>query len=276
MALARTARTELAQVVVALDERHHALGKMQALLLGQLVGLVAGGAQQHVEPLVAREILTLLDHVVEVEVGHLDGREAHHAKRRVLGPALLFLRLGTARRLIAKDILAKVVELGIGTTVLDAHDAPDAALQDLAVVAHVLRRHHKRLDGEVRERCDIDVLVLIQARGHLVDDGVLAQLADLGLDALGLVGAHVVVRQDLADALEPLLDGLLVVGGAVHAQQVLEHKRGNVGAALHQRREVLAHDLAAKVLEQLGIKAVGFKCQLVIDGGIGFTHRTPS
>ena len=128
MALARTARTQLAQVVVMLDQRNHALNKVQALALGELVRLVAGRAQQHVEPLVAREVLAALDHLVQIEVGHLNGCEAHYAKRRILGPALLFLGAVARRDLVAKDIGPKLIELGVGAAVLDAHDAPNSAL----------------------------------------------------------------------------------------------------------------------------------------------------
>ena len=249
MALARAARAQLAEVVVMLDQRNHALNKVQALALGELVRLVAGRAQQHVEPFVACEVLAALDHLVQIEVGHLDGSEAHHAKRRILGPALLFLGAVARRNLVAKDIGPKLIELGVGTAVLDAHDAPDSALQDLAVVAHVLCRNHKRLDGEVCKRRHVDVLVFIESRRELVDDGVLPKLANLGLDALGLVGAHVVFGKDLANTLKTLFHAFFVVGGTVHAQQILEHKRGHVGAALHKGRKVLAHDLAAKVAQ---------------------------
>ena len=66
MALAGAAGTQLAQIVVALDQRHHALDKVQALLLGKLAGLIASRAQQHVEPLVARKVLALVDHGIQV------------------------------------------------------------------------------------------------------------------------------------------------------------------------------------------------------------------
>ena len=211
MALAGTAGTKLAQVIVALDQRHHALDKMQALLLRKLAGLIAGRAQQHVEPLVAREILALVDHGVQVQVGHLDGRERGHAKRRVLGPALFALGLGAARRIIAKDLHAKLVFLFHGMTILDAHDTPNAALQNLGVVAHVLGRHHKRLNGQIGKRRHVDVFVLVELGRHLIDDGKAPQLANLGLDALGLVGAHIVIGENLADALQALRHGILVV-----------------------------------------------------------------
>ena len=135
------------------------------------------------------------------------------------------------------------------------HDAPDATLQDLGVVAHILGGHHKGFDREVGKAGNVEVALLVQVRMDLVDDGVLAQLPDLGLDDLGLVGTHVVLGQDLADALHTLLHHLVVIGGAVHAQQVLEHEGGHVGAALHKGRQVL-HDLAAKVLEQLTVQPV--------------------
>ena len=47
-----------------LDERDHTLNKVQALALGKLVGLVAGRAQQHVEPFAARKVLAALNHLV--------------------------------------------------------------------------------------------------------------------------------------------------------------------------------------------------------------------
>ena len=209
--LAGAARTQLAQVVVALDKRHHTLDKVHALLLRKLAGLIAGRAQQHVEPLVAREILAFFDHSIQVQVGHLDGRERSHAKRRVLGPALFALGLGAARRIVAKDLHTKLVFLIQGVTILDAHNAPNAALQNLGIVAHVLGRHHKRLDGQVGKRRHINVFVLVELGRHLVNDGKAAQLTDLGLDALGLVGAHVVIGEDPADAVQALRHGFLVV-----------------------------------------------------------------
>ena len=141
-------------------------------------------------------------------------------------------------------------------TILDAHDAPNATLQNLGIVTHILGRHHKRLDGQVGKRRHVDVFVLVELGRHLVDDGKTPQLANLGFNALGLIGAHVVIGEDSADAVQALRHGLLVVGRAVHAQQVLQHKGGYVGAALHKGRQVLAHDLAAKVLEQLTVQAI--------------------
>ena len=212
MALAGAARTQLAQIVVALDKRHHTLDKVHALLLRKLAGLIAGRAQQYVEPLVACEILALVDHAIQVQVGHLDGRERRHAKRRILGPALFALGLGAARRIVAKDLHAKLVFLFHGMTILDAHDAPNAALQNLGIVAHVLGRHHKRLDRQIGKRRNVDVFVLVELGRHLVDDGKAAQLADLGFNAFGLIGAHVVIGEDPADAVQALRHGFLVVG----------------------------------------------------------------
>ena len=212
MALTGTAGTQLAQVVVALDERHHTLDKVQALFLGKLAGLIASGAQQHVEPLVARKVLALFDHGIQVQVGHLDGRERRHAKRRVLGPTLLTLGLGAARRIVAKDLHAKLVFLIQGVTILDAHNAPNTTLQNLGIVAHVLGRHHKRLNGQVGKRGHVDVFVLVELGRDLVDDGKTAQLTDLGLNTLGLVGTHVVIGEDPADAIQALCHGFLVIG----------------------------------------------------------------
>ena len=141
-------------------------------------------------------------------------------------------------------------------TIFDAHNAPNAALQNLGIVAHVLGRHHKRLDGQVGKRRHVDIFVLVEFGRHLVDDGKTTQLANLGLNALGLIGTHVVISEDPADAIQALCHGFLVIGRAVHAQQVLQHKGGHVGAALHKGRQVLAHDLAAKVLEQLTVQPV--------------------
>ena len=141
-------------------------------------------------------------------------------------------------------------------TILDAHDAPNTTLQNLGIVAHVLGRHHKRLNGQVGKRGHVDVFVLVELGRDLVDDGKTAQLTDLGLNALGLVGTHVVISEDPADTIQALCHGFLVIGRAVHAQQVLQHKGGHVGAALHKGRQVLAHDLAAKVLEQLTVQPV--------------------
>ena len=141
-------------------------------------------------------------------------------------------------------------------TILDAHNAPNAALQNLGIVAHVLGRHHKRFDGQIGKRCHIDVFVLVELGRHLIDDGKAAQFANLGLNALGLVGTHVVIGEDPADAVQALCHGFLIIGRAVHAQQVLQHKGWHIGAALHKGRQVLAHDLASKVLEQLAVQPI--------------------
>ena len=175
---------------------------------------------------------------------------------RVLRPALFTLPLGPARRFVAEHIGTEIVFIVYGPAVFDTHDAPDATLQDFAVVAHVFRRHHEWLDRKVGERRHVDVFVLVELCRHLVDDGVLTQLTDLGLDAFRLVGTHVVLAQDLAYALEPFFDGNVVVRRAVHAQQVLEHERGNIGAALHKRRQILANDLATEMLKQLGVERI--------------------
>ena len=247
VAFARAARPQFAQVVVALHQRHHALDEMHALALGQHAGLVARRAQQHVKPFVAREVLALLNHGLQVKVRHLDGREAGHRKRRVLRPALLSdgALLGP---LVAEHFHAEIVFVKVHPAVFNAHDAPNAPLQDLGVVAHVIGRHHERLDVQVREMRLVDVLVLVKHGRHLVDDGVLPQLADLRLDALAFVGAHVVVREDGANAVKAGRQVFLVVGGAIHPQQVFQHERGHVRPALHERRQVLAHDFAAEVL----------------------------
>ena len=97
-------------------------------------------------------------------------------------------------------------------TILNAHDAPNAALQNLGVVAHVLGRHHKRLNGQIGKRRHVDVFVFVELGRHLIDNGKATQLANLGLDALGLVGTHVVIGEDLADALQALCHGILVIG----------------------------------------------------------------
>ena len=97
-------------------------------------------------------------------------------------------------------------------TILDAHNAPNAALQNLGIVAHVLGRHHKRFDGQIGKRCHIDVFVLVELGRHLIDDGKAAQFANLGLNALGLVGAHVVIGEDPANAFQALCHGILVIG----------------------------------------------------------------
>ena len=212
VALAGAAGTQLAQVVIALDERHHTLDKVQTLFLGKLTGLITSGAQQHVEPLVARKVLALVDHSIQVQVGHLDGRKRRHTKRRVLGSALFALGLGAAWRIVAKDLHAKLVFLIHGMTILDAHNAPNATLQNLGIVAHVLGRHHKRLDGQIGKRCHIDVFVLVELGRHLIDDGKAAQFANLGLNALGLVGTHVVIGEDPANAIQALCHGFLVIG----------------------------------------------------------------
>ena len=143
--------------------------------------------------------------------------------------------------------------------VLDAQDAPDTALEDLRVLTHILGRHDERLDTQVGEVGHVDVAVLVKPRGHLVDDRVGAQLPDFRFDDLGLVRAHVVVQKNAADALEAALHGHGVVGGAVHAQQVLQHEGGHVGAALHEGREVFAHDLAGEMLHGEPIHRVGLE-----------------
>ena len=212
MALAGAAGTQLAQVVVALDQRHHALDKVQALFLGKLAGFVASRTQQHVEPLVARKVLALVNHGIQVQIGHLDGRERSHAKRRILGSALFALGLGAARRIVAKDLHAKLIFLIHGMAILDAHNAPNTTLQNLGIVAHVLGRHHKRLDGQVGKRGHVNIFVLVELGRHLIDDGKAAQLANLGLNALGLVGAHVVIGKNPANAVKALRHGFLVIG----------------------------------------------------------------
>ena len=96
--------------------------------------------------------------------------------------------------------------------ILDAHNAPNTTLQNLGIVAHVLGRHHKRLDGQVGKRGHVNIFVLVELGRHLIDDGKAAQLANLGLNALGLVGAHVVIGKNPANAVKALRHGFLVIG----------------------------------------------------------------
>ena len=62
--LARAPRPQLAEIVVALGQRHHALDEVQALLLGERRGLVARRAQEQRLPLLAGEVAPLGDHRV--------------------------------------------------------------------------------------------------------------------------------------------------------------------------------------------------------------------
>ena len=106
MAFARTARAKLAQVIIALHKRHHALDEMQALALGEHIRLVTSRAQKHIHPFVAREVLPLFDKPLQIQIWHLDWREAHHRERRIGGRALLFRRF-LLRALIAEHVIAK-------------------------------------------------------------------------------------------------------------------------------------------------------------------------
>ncbi len=84
MGFARTARPQFAQIVVTLDEGHHTFQEMQTLSLGQDSGLVAGRPQEQRLPLLGREGRPVGNHLVEIEVGHLNRGQADHAEGRVL------------------------------------------------------------------------------------------------------------------------------------------------------------------------------------------------
>jgi hypothetical protein len=75
VALARTARPELDQVVVALRERDEAHEEEQLQAPRHLARLVAHAAHDEVEPLVGRELAADAAVLLEVEGGDLDGRE---------------------------------------------------------------------------------------------------------------------------------------------------------------------------------------------------------
>ena len=79
---------------------------------------------------------------------------------------------------------------------------------------------------------------------------------DLGLGGVGLVGAHVVVLQGGQHRLQAGLDLGRVVAGAVAGEQELQHKGGHIGALLDAVQQVLAHDLAVELIEQLLVQCV--------------------
>lgn len=217
MALARSARPELAKIVVTFNQGYHALDEVEFRAQLHASGFIARAAQEQVDPLVGSEPLPLADYRVEVEPRHLDGGEVGDLERVVFGTRVpLRHRAGLAR--LVEDVGKLVFQLVLETEVFHLHDAPHATGEHLGIFAGELVGHHHGVDSEIGERRHVDITVLVNLRGHLVDNGVGAQVAYLRLDAFRLVRSHVVLGQDSPDAVEPLLDRLLVIGRAVHAQ----------------------------------------------------------
>ena len=110
----------------------------------------------------------------QVEAGHLYGGEARDLEGGVLGSALALAR-GTPFAqppallggVIVEDVRERVLRDVLGAQVLDAHDAPDTAREDLGVLANVLVGHDERLDAEIGELRDVQVAVFVQAGAHL-------------------------------------------------------------------------------------------------------------
>ena len=152
VALARSARTELDEVVVALGERDEAHEEEQLQPPRHLGRLVAHAAHDEVEPLVGRELAADAPVLLEVEGRDLDRRELVDPER------VLALRL---------------------LVVLEAHVdlRPDAAHDEALVVADVVLGNVHVLVPEVR---DLGPVVRVdEAHLHLVDEGVTPAVLDL-------------------------------------------------------------------------------------------------
>lgn len=105
MRLAGTARTQLAEVEVVLYKRNHARQQQPFLALRERIRLIAARAQLTPQPLVLGELPPSLFQLVDIHMGHLDGRQPTDMDR---GGVLVLL----------------------DKFVLQSHDAPDAAASD--------------------------------------------------------------------------------------------------------------------------------------------------
>jgi len=224
VALAGPSRSQLAAVVVVLNEREHPHQQVPLDPLVQVRRLHACGAAQHVDPLFLREGLASLEQALQVHVGHLNRLEVADGEGRAL--------------------------LSLLEVVVHGDDAPDAADQQLLELFDVTRGDFRVLDPEVRQQGLADVPALVEPHRHLVDNFVAAALLDLGLDHLRLVRPHVVLGQNILHRLHAVADDLLVIGGAIHAEQILQHVDRDVRPFLDQLGQVLADDLAPKVAVQ--------------------------
>ena len=243
MALARSARAKLAQVVVVFHQRNHALNEMQFFLFIHRIRLHALAAQQHVHPFLGCKRFPTGDDFIQIKIRQLDGFQAGDAEGRILRAALL---------LPALFVREGLFDIGIGY----ARDAPYAAHEYLAVLNRVFALNHKRLNLQICKARDIEILVFIQMGGHLVDDRILAPLTDHGFDLLALLRAHVILRKDPANLGDAIGNRRFVVRRTVHAQQILQHKGRHICAALEHRRQILPDDLPGEYIHNFPIQCV--------------------
>ena len=185
VALARISRTQLADVVVVLHKGDHPRQEMPLHSRLQRRGLHAGRAQEHVDPLFTREMRAPLAQFVHVHVRHLDGLELPNQKRR--SPLSLFVEI------------------------LERHQRPDSAHQELLVLLHGGGGHLNTLDTQTQELRLVDIALFVELHVHLVDDLVGALLANERLDFLGLIGAHEVFCQDMLDRVQSVGHHLFVL-----------------------------------------------------------------
>ena len=235
VALAGSSRTQLAEVVVVFHQRNHAGQQMPFHPFLETGRLHARGSNQCINPEFLGKRLATLEQARHIHVGHLNRLQIGHQKRRSL--------------------------LVLFEPIMQGDDAPDAAHQQLFILAHEGIRNFRILHAQIGEQRLIHIALFIQFDGQLVDDLVAAAFTNLGLDLLRLIGAHIILGQDALDVDHAGLNGRLVIGRAIHPQQILQHIDRDVGPFLDQLGEILANYFAAKVGIQQGIDAdLGLQC----------------
>ena len=199
--------------------------------------LHAGRTQKGVDPLLLGEGPASLEQFLQVHVRHLDRLQVAQQEGRSL---LILLE-----------------------EILQRDDAPDAADEQLLELLDDGAGDFDSLDAQVAEQRLVNVPLFVERDRHFVDDLEAAPLPDRGLHLLGFVGPDVVLGQNLFDGAQPFLDHGLVVRGAVTPQQILQDIDRHVRTFLDQLGQVLANDLARKVLVQEiiqpAIEACGFQ-----------------
>ena len=168
---------------------------------------------EEIDPFISGELLPLVDVVVQVDVGDLDGFEV--------------LNLPADFDILPGDVA-------------DIDDAPNAiARKKLWVFSDIFSADGNVGEGEIGKRGFVLVCPIIEKNGDFVNDAVAASLTDFAFHLFGFGTMHVVGADDLLGFLQALLDGLWVIGGAVLAKEIFK----DIG-----RNWKVAPDLEGKIL----------------------------
>ena len=223
VALAGAARTELDEVVVALDEgrhaqEHHAFGGVV-----QPGRLEAGGPDEEVAPTLGGERPAPPgQHVEHVRLRHLDGAQLHEAER-------------AARRVLRIDRVVAEGHLGVEPVAEHALVVLDDGVRHLHVV-----------QVQAGQLGDVAVVLCVQPRANDVDQLDRSVLSRARLEDFPLARPHRPALELPLDDGQSLRDLMFVDARTVAPQQELDHVGRHRVLARVAPHQILAHQVARK------------------------------